>query len=1038
MQRTEFTSSLLPQQGGQNLDDAPFSGGIVAESNGLKANAGYPSPARTNGPYIDVIRRTDLQKSALLGEESSREEEPASPALAGEQRLPTPGTSPASRLAGSPTWAPKYTAGVVRSLSKSKCLEPPPASGPPRLSASPPPSSSPAGLPAASPIAGHSPLVPALPGGASFSIYNANMGSPGGGTPSRQPSPPVANGTLKDSPCHSPCRSPTSLRTGVGISPVSNRSTAARGDNTPGGPAASPTRRRCAGLGTGRNSGSSRIDPEQVPRPVGQVEAVREEGGKKFETTKYHVPPSAGAVATILDRGSCSCEFIRMTVNQVPAYPSTANTAHVPVAAICQPFAELTPLEEPVPLVDFGEEGPLRCTRCKAYVNPHFQWQNHGREVICNLCGHRVDVPNAYYCNIDAAGKRTDHGERLELQRGTVDYVAPSDYSDTVPGVPGIVFVIEATQRSVRCGLLPQVLITLRGLLHFMTQPASRIAIITFDHALHFYAFYPGLDGARWITVSDIEEPFVPCGASALCIDALDEAYRSQVETLLRELVTFFEDPPQAEQAAGGAALKAAVELLGAAGGGHVIMCQASLQNTGVGALRFRDDLRLSTQEDSSGLYSPQQAPFFDAITAECLQRSIAVSVFLTPPVGVYVDLASLSIVPRRTGGEVCYIPAYDPAVDGERLHYELSRTVVQSAVYGCVFKLRCSKGLAVEAMYATWEPEVICQSTFHVSRLSVDATCDFVLSHSERIEGQKHIYLQVACLHTDRRGRRLIRVHTLQLPVTSSLSNVFRYTEIDAVTNLLIKQAASSAISGNTSFKDKLSKSCVDMLHAYRVNCASMTSAGQLILPESLKLLPLYVGSIRKMPAFRSGSDIRSDDRLAALLRVMGLPMALTAPLVYPRVYTVMPLPERAGNRTEVGDNVYLPPTIACSSDKLVLDRIYLVDTGSLLRLYIREEVSCEQLEAVFGVSSPHDVAEALERPEEELSEDAVRMLAIVWQIRRERTRLPWQPFSVVVSGTPDEARLLAAICEDRVAGEMNYVDFLCHIHKMVQNKQE
>lgn len=105
------------------------------------------------------------------------------------------------------------------------------------------------------------------------------------------------------------------------------------------------------------------------------------------------------------------------------------------------------------------------------------------------------------------------------------------------------------------------------------------------------------------------------------------------------------------------------------------------------------------------------------------------------------------------------------------------------------MFKLRVSKGLAVDGMHATWDPEVIDPSTFAVSRMSVDSTVNFSLTHGERIEGQKHAYMQVACLYTSKKGRRLIRVHTLQLPVTSSLSNVFRYTEIDTVTNLLLKQ---------------------------------------------------------------------------------------------------------------------------------------------------------------------------------------------------------------------------------------------------------
>lgn len=804
-----------------------------------------------------------------------------------------------------------------------------------------------------------------------------------------------------------------------------------------GGPAASPNSRRR----TETKKSNSRIDPEQVPRPVGQPEAVKQEGGKVYETTKYHVPPAATAVCTVVDCGSSSCEFIRSTVNQVPAYPSTANTAHIPMAVVCQPFAELTAFEADIPCVDLGESGPFRCNRCKAYVNPFFLWHNSGKEATCNFCGQRVEVPLEYMCNLDEKGQRVDKASRPELNRGTVDYVAPSDYSETAPVVPATIFVIEATQRSLQCGLLPQVMWTLRSLLGFMEKPSSRIGILLFDHALHFFAFYPGLDCARQITVSDTEDPFAPCGAEQLLVDAEDPAYRSQIDTLLDELPGLLCAEGLAEQAAGCAALKAATELLGSRGGGHVIMFHASLPNSGIGALRHRDDIKLASEPEGGGLFSVQQPTFFEEIGADCLNRGVAVSVFCAPATGIYIDMATLCRIPRRTGGEICYYPGFDPSRDGERLHYDLSRTVVQQAVFSVMFKLRVSKGLAVDSIHSTWDPEVIDPSTFSVSRMSVDATADFVLVHGERIEGQKNAYVQVACLYTDKRGKRLIRVHTLQLPLTSSLSNVFRYTEIDAVTNLLLKQAADSALSGNGSFKDKLTKSCVDMLHAYRANCASMTAAGQLILPESLKLLPLYIGTIRKFPAFRAGSDIKVDDRIVSLIRTLGLPVGLTAPLVYPRVYTMLPLPDKAGLPTGIGDNVFMPPTIAGSSDKLATDRIYLIDNGISLRLYVRPEVCQETLYQVFGAETLQDVATILSAPEayvDSLSEDAERMLSCVQQIRRERWRLPWQSFHVVLPGTPEESRVLASLAEDRAGSESTYVDFLCHIHKLVQNKQD
>mmetsp|Transcript_148803 Transcript_148803/g.477954 ORF Transcript_148803/g.477954 Transcript_148803/m.477954 type:complete len:1081 (+) Transcript_148803:146-3388(+) len=1068
--RTEFSSSLIPQQkppDDQNelavVPEPETNGTTTHGILGANGKTRLATPPR-EAPHIDFIRRPERSRTEpsatfeFAGEAVPNGGDRGSRLPDGSPRLSASPTS--RRLDCSPSYAPRYEVGAVRTHSKN--LAPPPG-GPPRASPSGSPSASPPpsfrGMRTGPEMSGSPPhqspptwagelnfgqspppsgSLPDLPG---FSMYSGPSGSPATMSQSKSMSALPTGGAVGSSAPASPptpSRSPPRLPSGaVGSSPVSNRNDA----RTPGAgatPGASPTRRSRINNALGGNQrSSSRIDPEQVPRPVGQIEPVKEEGGKRYETNKYHVPPAATAVATILDRGSTSCEFMRCTVNQVPAYPSTANTAHIPVAVICQPFAELTAFEEPVPAIDFGESGPLRCPRCKAYVNPHFTWVSQGKEANCNFCGHRFEVPGEYFCAIDDKGRRRDQKDRPELLGGTVDYIAPSDYSDTLPGVPTIAFVIEATRQSVSSGVLPQVLWTLRGLLNFMEQPASRIAIITFDHALHFYSFYPGLESSRWVTMCDIDDPFVPCSPSALCIDALDEGFRAQVEGLFGDLTDLFEETTS-EQACGGAALKAATELVGAGGGGHVIMFHASLPNTGIGALKARDDLRLAREGDGQALFTPQQAPFFEAIAADCLQRGVAVSAFACPPVGVYIDIASLSVVPRRTGGDLFYYPGYDPTADGERLHYDVSRTVAQNAVYSCVFKLRCSKGLTVETMLATWEPEVIDPSTFHISRMSVDSTVDFVLSHSERIEWQKHVYLQVACLHTDRRGRRLIRVHTLQLPVTSSLSNVFRYTEIDAVTNVLIKQAAVAALAGNGNFKEKMTKSCVDMLHAYRVNCASMTSAGQLILPESLKLLPLYVGAIRKMPAFRSGSEVRADERLSALIRVLGLPMSLTAPLVYPRVYTMLPLPERAGNRTDVGDNVHMPPTIACYSDKMAMDRLYLIDSGYFMRLYIKEDVCSDTLLEVFGVARPEDVAEALNKPEEDLSEAALRILAIVWQIRRERTRLPWQSLSVVTVGTPEESKLLATICEDRVAGEMNYVDFLCHVHKMVQNKAD
>jgi protein transport protein SEC24 len=52
-----------------------------------------------------------------------------------------------------------------------------------------------------------------------------------------------------------------------------------------------------------------------------------------------------------------------------------------------------------------------------------------------------------------------------------------------------------------------------------------------------------------------------------------------------------------------------------------------------------------------------------------------------------------------------------------------------------------------------------------------------------------------------------------------------------------------------------KMTEQCVQILTAYRNNCAASTSPGQLILPEAFKLLPVYVHGAIRSKALRGGN---------------------------------------------------------------------------------------------------------------------------------------------------------------------------------------
>ncbi len=81
---------------------------------------------------------------------------------------------------------------------------------------------------------------------------------------------------------------------------------------------------------------------------------------------------------------------------------------------------------------------------------------------------------------------------------------------------------------------------------------------------------------------------------------------------------------------------------------------------------------------------------------------------------------------------------------------------------------------------------------------------------------------------------------------------------ELDTVINFTAKQSISRLMETTPKqVRDHLISSCANILACYRKNCASPSSAGQLILPECMKLLPLYTNCLVKSDALAGGPDV-------------------------------------------------------------------------------------------------------------------------------------------------------------------------------------
>lgn len=87
---------------------------------------------------------------------------------------------------------------------------------------------------------------------------------------------------------------------------------------------------------------------------------------------------------------------------------------------------------------------------------------------------------------------------------------------------------------------------------------------------------------------------------------------------------------------------------------------------------------------------------------------------------------------------------------------------------------------------------------------------------------------------------------------------------------------------------KENLIANCAQILACYRKNCASPSSAGQLILPECMKLLPLYTNCLLKSDALSGGADVGCDDRAFLMAALSSMDISTSVAFFYPRLYPI------------------------------------------------------------------------------------------------------------------------------------------------------
>ncbi|KAL6114841.1 uncharacterized protein ACO6RY_05514 [Pungitius sinensis] len=758
------------------------------------------------------------------------------------------------------------------------------------------------------------------------------------------------------------------------------------------------------------------LDPELLPSVVKvMAEDAAEWEGKVFVSEPFsRLPPLATTPCTIEDRGNASPLAIRSASYCVPCEGQSALLSRLPLAALLTPLAKLS------------EEDPLRseaecvsgCGSCGAAMCPAMGWQDCGQRFFCPFCGKLNEVPwHHYQPTRGPEGVRVDRDQRPELSRGSYEILGPQT------GEPAaLILAVDVSASAVRGGHLEfatQQIFTLLTSLN--SGDGVRVGLMTYDSRIHLYDLSPALTRPHMLVIAETEDLQLPVREGLLvplkdCIHGL--------HSVLQLIPQFSPEGGGSGGGSGGVPVelpvKAGLAVLQALGcpGKLLVFHAAPLVETG--DTNSSSGFFGSTKAKS--IFQPSEATA--SLAEECVRQGCGVHLFVLAQQDV--GGAWPGHIPYLTGGALRTYDHLQGELDRERFSADLQRVVETDTGYRAQLSVHVSKDVRVCGCYGLFLPTGATPGRVAMATLDRRTTLAVELAHNRALDETRGVAIQTVLSYSTQAGRRRTRVHTLTLRCSRHLQDTFRQYQAQTLLTFYCKKIYCSVLERPLQeLREELQTEVTEALASYRKHCCSASvSAGQLVLPQYLRALPVYINGLRKSEVLLPGLRSSVHQRLQQRCQVLAMDAAATSAHFYPLLLP-LPLSVDAASSSSAAPG----EALRCCAASMEPGRLYLVHAPLTLLLWVGSRVPACTLMALFNAgcfSSLPSGETKLPVLENRLSA-RVRSLVHALDAEAPCARTLW----VVKQGDACEEVLQRHLVEDKSPnGGASYADFLYHLH--------
>ncbi|XP_070821357.1 protein transport protein Sec24C [Chaetodon trifascialis] len=759
------------------------------------------------------------------------------------------------------------------------------------------------------------------------------------------------------------------------------------------------------------------LDPELLPSAVKVIAEDRAEWkGKVFVSEPFsHLPPLATTSCIIEDRGSASPSAIRSTSYCVPCEGQTALLSRLPLGALVTPLAKENAGEKPLPVCK-EQECVTGCGWCGASMCPAMGWQDCGQRFYCPFCGKLSEVPWQHYQPTKGSeGVRMDNDKRPELSTGSYEILSSQK------GEPAaLLLAIDVSASALRGGHLEFATRQIHTLLTSLKREDGdglsdiRVGLLTYDSRIHLYDLSPALSRPHMLVITETEELQLPVREGLLvslkdCIDGIDSVLQL-IPQFSAECDSSAGVPVELPVKAGLAVLQA-------------LSCPGKLLIFHTAPL-----IEMGHTNSSSGFFSSnkpksifQPSELAVSLAKECVSQGCGIHLFVLSQ----QDMGGAwpGHIPYLTGGALHTYSHLQGELDRERFSTDLKRIVETDTGYKAELRIFVSKDLRVSGCYGLFIPG---PNPGQVTMATLDwlTTLAVELAHTRALDETRGVAIQAVLSYSTQTGDRRTRVHTLTLRCSRHLQDAFRQYQAQTLLTFYCKKFYCAALERPLQeLREELQLELTEALASYRKHCCSASvSAGQLVLPQYLRALPVYINSLRKSEVLLPGLRSSVHQRLQQRCQVLSMDACSTSTHFYP---LLLPLP------LPVDSSISPNPeeALRCCAASLESSALYLVHAPLTLLLWVGAQVPACTLVELFNTSCFSSLPSGetkLPVLENSLS-ISVRSLINTLNSEAPCARKLW----VVKQGDTCEEALQRHLVEDKSPnGGASYADFLYHLH--------